>query len=154
MQGGGGEKIISTWWIYDGIQDLPAKHIREEVQEVCKYGFSFKTDSTQWHKLTLNKHTTKSALDEPHKIDKHFIKELQSGHIYCDNQFQARVHIPFFIKEQRNKYRVINDYSATVNGLSINSITPKHVATVELPTTTNLVQFLDAKNNRFPRTFD
>ena len=74
--------FINLQAIYDVIQDLPAKHIREEVQDVCKQGFSFKTDSTQWHKPTLNKHTTKSALDEPHKIDKHFFFLLKSYKVH------------------------------------------------------------------------
>ena len=134
---------INLQAIYDGIQDLPAKHIKQEVQEVCKQGFSFKTDRTKWKHLTLNKHITKSAIDESHKIDQHFIKELESGHIYCDDTYPAQVYIPLFVKEERDKFRVINDYSETVNGYSVNSITPTHVATVELPTTTDLVKFLD-----------
>ena len=62
--------FINLQAIYDGINNLPAKHIKQEVQEVCKQGFLFKTDRKQWHKLSLNKHITKSTRDEPHKIEK------------------------------------------------------------------------------------
>ena len=92
--------FINLQAIYEGVQDLPAKHIKQEVQEVCKQGISFKTDRKQWKHLTLNKHITQSARDEPHKIDQHLIKELESGNIFCDDQFPARVYIPLFIKEE------------------------------------------------------
>ena len=133
--------------IHDGVADLPAKQIRHEVQEVCKKGFSFKSDPTQWHKLRARKVITKSAQNEPHKLHTHFIKELQKGHIYCNNKFKPKLYIPLFIKEERNKYRIINDFSAENNGVSLNSITPHHVATVELPTTMDLIQFMHNDGN-------
>ena len=135
--------FINLQAIHDGVHDLPAQHIKKEVQDVCKYEFSFKTDRQQWPKLTKTKRITQSAQQEPHKIHQHFIKELKQGRIYCDNKFDAKTYIPIFIKEERDKYRVINDFSEPKSGTSVNSITPFHVATVELPTTTNLIQFLD-----------
>ena len=129
--------------IYEGIQDLPAVHIRKEVQEVCQRGFSFRTDRSQWYSFRKNKRITQSAQQQPQKIHKHFIKELKQGRIYCDNNFDAKVYIPLFVKPERDKDRIINDFSEQYNGISVNLITPKHVATVELPTITDLVNFLD-----------
>ena len=123
---------------------MPNQNIRLWVQKICKDGgHSMMTDKSQWCRLKPVKHYHPSALQRPDEVDKHFIKELQEGKVYCDDNIDAIALTPFFIKDETDKVRIIFHYSWPILGIniSINSLVSDLDATVELPGNSDLVNF-------------
>ena len=92
------------------------KTVKDDIQDVCRNKFKFKMDKKQQHKLQYYEYTTQSALDHAVDCDKYFIKALKNGHMWTDKTRKPKVLIPFFVKHERHKNRVIFDYSFTRNG--------------------------------------
>ena len=132
---------LNRQYIHDGVNDMPNIKIRTYVQALMKRGHTTNISKADMRKLRFKPYSNPGAAARPHIIDEYFIKELKLGRIYRTTADKLLVATPLFLKDERDKVRVIPDFSHPKDGTSINSLITDDDATVELPTMYDMIRF-------------
>ena len=137
-------------YIYEEIQDMPCKHIRDEISYLMKHDFEFGVPRFEWNKFKPKIYDYTDAQNRTDDLDKTFIEELKLGRMYIDQNINPLLITPVFCKDEENKVRLIYDYSYKFDGKnSLNSLITPNLKTVEYPSLMQLIEFADndGKNN-------
>ena len=92
-------------------------------------------------------HNHASASQYAPFVDNTIIKKLENGAWYCDDEFIFEQLIKIKMIPQKDKVRMVLDYSGPYDGVSINSIVPDEAVTVQLPNFVDLCTFAYGENN-------
>ena len=120
---------------------MPNIKIRNYVRALMLHGHTFNIPKEEKARLRFKPYTTPGALERPHLIDKHFIKELKLGYIYRIPDDDSKLAIPFFLKDERDKVRFIPNLSHPKDGVSVNSLISDEDSKVDLPTADGMIRF-------------
>ena len=80
-------------------------------------------------------------------VDLKIIQKLENGAWICDDEFEFEQLIKIKMIPQKDKVRMVLDYSGPYDGVSINSIVPDEAVTVQLPNFADLCTFAYGENN-------
>ena len=132
--------------------DIPSSHVRETIKKLVTENFRHEADESRWNELPVQPHVYHECM-RPHLaqiIDEKILKEVKTGRYICNSNIPIKARIPIFLKQEGpNKWRLIPNYSYKGNKqVSVNDLVPYAAATVELPTTKDMVKFVhgDGKN--------
>ena len=106
-------------------------------------------DETLIHTLTpstkVNNH--KSTKEYEAFVDLNIIDKLDTGAWYCDDYMQFIQLIQVKMVLQKDKVRMVLNYSDPYEGVSVNSIVPDDAITVQLPNFVDICKFAYGENN-------
>ena len=129
--------------------DIPNGHVRETMKKLVEEGFRHEVDETRIGEVSTEPYVYPECLrpDKAEIIDVKFIKELKTGRYIVNKNIKIQARIPIFIKQEGpTKFRVIPNYSwngRNGNHTSINELIPYNSATMEVPSTKEMVRFVD-----------
>ena len=130
-------------------KDHPDQQWYERLRKLLILKFSFKMDPKRIHLLTpsrrINNH--KSTQTYAEAVDLKIIEKLENGSWYCDDTIQFIQVIQIKMVPQKDKIRMVLNYSDPYDGVSVNSIVPDEAITVELPTFRDTCEFAYGENN-------
>ena len=80
-------------------------------------------------------------------VDLKIIEKLENGAWYCDDTIQFIQVIQIKMVPQKDKVRMVLNYSDPYDGVSVNSIVPDEAITVQLPNFVDICKFAYGENN-------
>ena len=137
---------MNKQYIYQEIQDMPCKLIKDEISYLMLHDFEFGVPRNKWKifKPTIYDYT--DALNRTDDLDKTFIEELKLGRMYIDQNINPLLITPVFCKDESDKVRLIYDYSYKFDGVnSLNALIDEQLKPVEYPSLMELIKFADNK---------
>ena len=110
----------------------------------------FKMDEKLIPTLTKTAKTCKnhpSAYKYEAAVTKKITEQLDNGAMFCDDNWQGEYRTPIKIVIQKDKPRMVKNYSNPYEGVSVNDIIPDEAVTVELPSFKDTCTFAYGENN-------
>ena len=135
---------MNKQYIYNGIQDMPCTHIKNEIQYLMVHDFEFGVPRNKWHIFKPTIYDYSDAQNRADDLDRTFITEFKLGRMYVDPNIEPLLITPVFCKDETDKVRLIYDYSYKFDGVnSLNALISEHLKPVEYPSLMQLIDFSD-----------
>ena len=144
---------IKVFTILELCEDHPDKEWFARLEDLLLLKFRFKMDPNKIHTLTKCKNQTNhpSAYQYAAAVDLKIIDQLDNGAMFCDDKHiyvpNPEIKIPIKMIPQDTKIRMVKNFSAPYDGVSVNSIVPDEAVTVKLPNFVDLCTFAYGENN-------